>query len=45
MPTISETEHNEFKIDDTMVLHQKIAALLDVDEVLTAWKIIIANKN
>lgn len=45
VPTISETEHNEFKIDDTMVLHQKIAALLDVDEVLTAWKIIIANKN
>jgi flavin reductase (DIM6/NTAB) family NADH-FMN oxidoreductase RutF len=45
MPTISDTEHNEFKIDDTMVLHQKIAALLDVDEVLTAWKIIIANKN
>ncbi|MEY2799445.1 MAG: hypothetical protein RI934_433 [Bacteroidota bacterium] len=45
VPTISETEHNKFKIDDKMVLHQKIAALLDVDEVLTAWKIIIANKN
>lgn len=45
VPTISEKEHYEFKIDDTMVLHQKIAALLDVDEVLTAWKIIIANKN
>ncbi|MEN9370049.1 MAG: hypothetical protein RI952_914 [Bacteroidota bacterium] len=45
VPTISETEHNEFKIDDTIMLHQKIAALLDVDEVLTAWKIIIANKN
>lgn len=45
VPTISETEHNEFRIEDTMMLHQKIAALLDVDEVLTAWKIIIANKN
>lgn len=45
VPTISDAEQNEFKIDDTMVLHQKIAALLDVDEVLTAWKIIIANKN
>jgi flavin reductase (DIM6/NTAB) family NADH-FMN oxidoreductase RutF len=45
VPVISDTEINEFKIDDKKILHQKIAALLDDDDVLTAWKIIIANKN
>lgn len=45
VPVISDTEINEFKIDDKKILHQKIASLLDDDDVLTAWKIIIANKN
>lgn len=45
VPVIFDTEINEFKIDDKKILHQKIAALLDDDDVLTAWKIIIANKN
>ena len=45
VPVISDTEINEFKIDDKKILHQKIAALLEDDDVLTAWKIIIANKN
>jgi hypothetical protein len=45
VPTLSEAEMKTLQIKDTASLQQEISRLTDADELLNAWKIMVANEN
>jgi flavin reductase (DIM6/NTAB) family NADH-FMN oxidoreductase RutF len=45
VPTLSTQEIQALQIKDTANLHQKISQLTDSNDLINAWKLMVANKN
>jgi flavin reductase (DIM6/NTAB) family NADH-FMN oxidoreductase RutF len=45
VPTLSEVEMQALQINDTLSLQQKISHLTDTNDLINAWKLMVANKN
>ena len=45
VPTLSVQELQDLKIKDTVILQQEISRLTDADDLINAWKLMVANQN
>ena len=45
VPTLSVQEIQDLKIKDTVILQQEISRLTDADDLIYAWKLMVANQN
>ena len=45
VPTLSVQEVQDLKIKDTVILQQEISRLTDADDLIYAWKLMVANQN
>ena len=45
VPSLSDTEMQALQIKDTLSLQQKISHLTDSNDLINAWKLMVANKN
>ena len=45
VPTLSVQEIQDLKIKDTLILQQEISRLTDADDLIYAWKLMVANQN
>ena len=45
VPTLSVQEIQDLKVKDTGILQQEISRLIDADDLINAWKLMVANQN